>query len=336
MSASSRRNNNASTTGRTAATTGSTISDQEAEEALLQQIASQNKQKQERHTSSSGKRPPDHHRYGQDRYRDRKRERYEDEPPYHQQHYTRHSYHDGRQNYRENHTSSHHRGSRRRDEEAYEKDRDYDRDRQPSSRKKARDRLSSHSYDNNQSGKTDQEATSPQEETERANFRVSGWLNQSHASVSKGDAGCELQGDSGPSKPFVLKYREPPEARAPTVEWRLYCFPPKHEGNGSSTTIFVYNQSAYVFGNHPETDIQLQGKNTKEQHAILQFRALPHPKHTHKLHCQPYLLDLPSNQGGNTFLNGVPIDSARYYQLRHGDVLQFGSLDASEYVLMKP
>jgi len=42
-------------------------------------------------------------------------------------------------------------------------------------------------------------------------------------------------------------------------------------------------------------------------------------------------MDLESTNG--TFLNGVRIDSARYYQLIKGDVLTFGA-STREYVLL--
>ena len=43
----------------------------------------------------------------------------------------------------------------------------------------------------------------------------------------------------------------------------------------------------------------------------------------------PYLMDLESTNG--TQLNGKKIDSARYIELRSGDLIKFGS---SEFVLM--
>jgi smad nuclear-interacting protein 1 len=42
-------------------------------------------------------------------------------------------------------------------------------------------------------------------------------------------------------------------------------------------------------------------------------------------------MDLESTNG--TFLNGIKIDPARYYQLKKGDVLTFGA-STREYVLL--
>ena len=52
---------------------------------------------------------------------------------------------------------------------------------------------------------------------------------------------------------------------------------------------------------------------------------------TGKINTQPYIMDLESANG--TFLNGVPIDAARYYQLKKGDVIRFGA-STREYVLL--
>ena len=49
------------------------------------------------------------------------------------------------------------------------------------------------------------------------------------------------------------------------------------------------------------------------------------------LRCKPYLMDLGSTNG--TFINGVRIDDARYYELRKGNVITLGS-SRREYVLL--
>ena len=48
-------------------------------------------------------------------------------------------------------------------------------------------------------------------------------------------------------------------------------------------------------------------------------------------HVLPYLMDLESTNG--TYLNGERIEGARYYELRHKDVLRFGE-STREYVIM--
>jgi smad nuclear-interacting protein 1 len=126
----------------------------------------------------------------------------------------------------------------------------------------------------------------------------------------------------------VLKFQEPPEARTPTTTmWRFYVF----RGEEQVDTLHVSRQSAYLFGRDGDVaDIQLQHPSCSSQHAVLQYRAVL-DKETAVRVCRPYLMDLESTNG--TFLNGVRLDSARYYQLKKGDVLRFGA-SAREYVLL--
>lgn len=129
-------------------------------------------------------------------------------------------------------------------------------------------------------------------------------------------------------KGIVLKFREPPEARAPTIHWRLYV----HKGDELVETLHVSRQSAYLFGRATDiVDIVLLHPSCSTQHAVLQYRAVPSPEHQNRLHTQPYLMDLESTNG--TFLNNIPLDPARYYQLKKGDVLRFGA-STREYILL--
>lgn len=128
-------------------------------------------------------------------------------------------------------------------------------------------------------------------------------------------------------KGVVLKFREPPEARAPNTLWRFYVF----KGEEQIDTLHISRQSAYLLGRNEDiADIVLHHASCSSQHAVVQFRALPN-KETGKLKCCPYLMDLESTNG--SFINGVRIDSARYYQLKKGDVLKFGA-STREYVLL--
>ena len=128
-------------------------------------------------------------------------------------------------------------------------------------------------------------------------------------------------------KGVVLKFQEPPEARAPNTQWRFYVF----KGKELLETLHISKQSAYLCGRNPEIcDIAMAHPSLSSQHAVLQYRALPH-KETGRLSCQPYIMDLESTNG--TFLNGVRIDAARNYQLKKGDVLTFGA-SKREYVLL--
>jgi smad nuclear-interacting protein 1 len=82
-------------------------------------------------------------------------------------------------------------------------------------------------------------------------------------------------------------------------------------------------------------DIPVDHPSLSKQHAVLQYRALPVRSEEigkpDKLQCKPYIMDLESTNG--TFLNGVRIDSARYYELRRGDVITLGA-STREYVLL--
>lgn len=158
-----------------------------------------------------------------------------------------------------------------------------------------------------------EEEISPQDR-QKANFGLSGVL-----------AKDEVAGNM--YKGVVVKFSEPPEARAPNTQWRLYVF----KNDTLLETLHISKQSAYLLGrNRDIADIPLEHPSCSSQHAVLQYRALPNPD-TGRLHCQPYLMDLESTNG--CFINGVRIDSARYYQLKKGDVIKFGA-STREYVLL--
>ena len=128
-------------------------------------------------------------------------------------------------------------------------------------------------------------------------------------------------------KGVVLKFQEPLEARTPNTQWRLYIF----KDDKQIDTLHIAKQSAYLVGRNKDVaDILVAHPSLSSQHAVIQYRALPN-KETGKLSCQPYLLDLESTNG--SFINGIRIDPARYYQLKKGDVLKFGA-STREYVLL--
>lgn len=160
----------------------------------------------------------------------------------------------------------------------------------------------------------EEEAEIPPEDQQKANFGLSGALAKDE------HAGNMYKG-------VVLKFSEPPEARAPNTQWRFYVF----KKDELLETLHVSRQSAYLFGRNAEiADVPVSHPSLSSQHAVLQYRALPNPE-TGKLNCQPYIMDLESTNG--TFLNGVKIDAARYYQLKKGDVIKFGA-STREYVLL--
>ncbi|GKY97760.1 hypothetical protein MPSEU_000734200 [Mayamaea pseudoterrestris] len=151
-------------------------------------------------------------------------------------------------------------------------------------------------------------------EKERPNFGISGAL------AKDAKAGNMYRG-------VLLKFQEPPEARAPNTLWRLYAY----KGDELLETLHISRQSAYLLGRNADiADIPLLHPSCSSQHAVIQFRAIIDPS-TGKTNTQPYLMDLESSNG--TTLNGVPLDGARYYQLKKGDVMRFGA-STREYVLL--
>jgi len=157
--------------------------------------------------------------------------------------------------------------------------------------------------------------------TYKPNFGLSGALaKDSGASGGSGGGGSRVY------KGIVLKFQEPLEARAPNTQWRFYVFKDKE----LLETLHISKQSAYLCGRQQEIcDIYMAHPSLSSQHAVLQYRALPNAEG--RISCQPYIMDLESTNG--TFLNGVRIDSARYYQMKKGDVLTFGG-SKREYVLL--
>ncbi|KAL7526911.1 hypothetical protein ACHAWF_001965 [Thalassiosira exigua] len=166
----------------------------------------------------------------------------------------------------------------------------------------------------------------------KANFGLSGAL------ASDAETGNVYNG-------VTLKFSEPPEARIPNTRWRLYVFRKKAPGapsdpdekdDGLIDTYHISRQSAYLFGRERKVaDIPVDHLSLSKQHAVLQYRALPSKQRQigapDKLQCKPYLMDLESTNG--TFVNGVRLDPARYYELRRGDVIMLGA-SSREYVLL--
>jgi len=185
---------------------------------------------------------------------------------------------------------------------------------------KGRDGRSDNNYygpavrDYGQKSGTNTDEVNADVEKQKPNFGLSGALAKDE------DKGNVYKG-------IVLKFSEPPEARAPNTQWRLYVF----KGEETVETLHISKQSAYLLGRNEDiVDISLRHGSCSSQHAVIQYRALPDKK-TGRLQCSPYLMDLESTNG--SFINGVKIDSARYYQLKKGDTLKFGA-STREYVLL--
>ncbi|KLO07093.1 SMAD/FHA domain-containing protein [Schizopora paradoxa] len=258
--------------------------------------------------------------YDEERYEDRKRPRgsYDERRRY-----------DNRREDRRSERSRSRERERRRDNEDdkyrerkrddRETDRDRDRQEGPSSsRRPARDspagsRARSRSPSRSVSAEVDKDMGKP-------NFKNSGLLAAATNTVQLTD---------GTST--VLKYNEPPEARKPTVGWRLYVF----KGDEQSDPLHINRQSCYLIGrDRAITDIFVEHPSCSKQHAAIQHRQIKTKDEfgSIKTAIKPFIIDLESTNG--TLVNDEKIPAARYYEIQPGDVIKFG-LSTREYVLMR-
>ncbi|KAJ3257410.1 hypothetical protein HDU77_002716 [Chytriomyces hyalinus] len=136
-----------------------------------------------------------------------------------------------------------------------------------------------------------------------------------------------LTAEANTFKGVVLKYAEPPEARKPSVKYRLYAF----KGRDQIDMVPVSRQSAYLFGRERlVADIPVDHPSASKQHAVLQFRSVTDKESGRRI-VKPYLIDLDSANG--TSLNGEKMAPSRYYELTTTDVIKFG-FSSRDYVLM--
>ena len=127
----------------------------------------------------------------------------------------------------------------------------------------------------------------------------------------------------------VLKFTEPVDAAIPKQLWRFYVF----KGDEIIETLHVHRQSAFLLGRDDRiADLLITHPSCSKQHAVLQFRSQEIRTSTGVIReIKPYIMDLGSVH--KTYLNNNVIDDARYYELRHKDMLKFGS-STREYVLI--
>ncbi|GAA5973915.1 hypothetical protein JCM11641_001217 [Rhodosporidiobolus odoratus] len=149
---------------------------------------------------------------------------------------------------------------------------------------------------------------------------------------SKPDFGLSgaLAAETNTLNGVVLKYAEPPEARKPVRNWRLYVF----KGKEQVDLVHVHRQSCYLVGrDRVVADIPIDHPSTSKQHAVLQFRQVTERSEfgDSKSLTKPFILDLDSANG--TLVNDEQIPASRYYELRSGDVLKF-AFSTREYVLL--
>ncbi|KAM0789673.1 hypothetical protein ACM66B_006535 [Microbotryomycetes sp. NB124-2] len=139
-----------------------------------------------------------------------------------------------------------------------------------------------------------------------------------------------LAAETNTLRGVVLKYNEPPEARKPTKNWRLYCF----KGKEQVDLFHVHRQSAYLIGrDRIVADIPVDHPSTSKQHAVLQFRQVGERNEfgDTKSLTKPFIIDLESANG--TTVNDETVPASRFYELKSGDVLKF-AFSTREYVLL--
>ncbi|XP_057251173.1 FHA domain-containing protein DDL [Beta vulgaris subsp. vulgaris] len=129
----------------------------------------------------------------------------------------------------------------------------------------------------------------------------------------------------------TLLFTEPPDARKPTVRWRLYVF---KGGEVLDEPLYVHRQSCYLFGRERRVaDIPTDHPSCSKQHAVLQFRQVEkeQPDGMMSKQVRPYMMDLGSTN--KTFVNDIAIEPQRYYELFEKDTIKFGN-SSREYVLL--
>ncbi|OCF38185.1 smad nuclear-interacting protein 1 [Kwoniella heveanensis BCC8398] len=154
----------------------------------------------------------------------------------------------------------------------------------------------------------------PKPEPEKPNFAASGLLAKETNTV----------------KGVEVKYNEPPEARKPTKNWRLYVF----KGTEQVDLIHIYRQSCYLIGRDTVvTDIPIAHPSCSKQHAAIQYRQISEKNEYGDVttSVKPFVIDLESTNG--TYVNDIEIPKSRFYELRGSDVIKFGT-SSREYVLL--
>ncbi|KAK7056941.1 hypothetical protein VNI00_002659 [Paramarasmius palmivorus] len=200
---------------------------------------------------------------------------------------------------------------RRRDRERFDRQRDRDVDRDGN-----RNRRSA----SPRSRKSRSRSKSPPVNKAKPNFGASGLLAAETNTVKSVDG----------KNSTVLKYNEPPEARKPILNWRLYVF----KGSEQVELLHVHRQSAYLIGrDRLVADIAIEHPSCSKQHAVIQYRHIQEKDEYggSKGVVKPFIIDLESTNG--THVNDDAIPTSRYYELKAGDVIKFGQSNR-EYVFL--
>ena len=272
----------------------SNVSDEQALEALLCSANEHQKKKQEIHHPNRGKKRTTS---GSSQYQQHMKVKQNNQ-------ISRNDYYQPQQNIKEREPLKRHKSDSRREEEKMD---------------------SNYSFGKQETDDAEIDAPPlPPGEKIKANFGLSGAL------ANDDQTGNAQNG-------ITLKFSEPPEARIPNTRWRLYVFKNSRESVSNQEesvlldTLHISKQSSYLFGRERQiADIPVDHSSLSKQHCVLQYRALV-DQADGKLRCKPYLMDLGSTNG--TFINGIRLEDARYYELRKGDVITLGA-SSREYVLL--
>jgi smad nuclear-interacting protein 1 len=154
-----------------------------------------------------------------------------------------------------------------------------------------------------------------QKKQPKMNLKVSGLLREE---ALKDEAGQ------------VVDYVASEDSAMPDKEWRLYVF----KGEESLDPIPLHRKEWYLFGkDRGVADVPTDHLSCSRQHAVIQFRKrrTRNEYGDELVAIKPYIMDLKSSNG--TFLNKEKIDSLRYYELRHQDLVTFAA-STREYVLL--
>ncbi|KAH7429517.1 hypothetical protein KP509_09G053400 [Ceratopteris richardii] len=140
----------------------------------------------------------------------------------------------------------------------------------------------------------------------------------------------KLAAETNKVRGVTLLFTEPPEARKPTIRWRLYIF---KDGEHFNEPLYIHRQTCYLFGRERRVaDVPTDHPSCSKQHAVIQYRYVEKEVNGEsKSEVRPYLMDLGSTNG--TFLNGERIEPQRYYELMEKDTIKFGN-SSREYVLL--
>jgi len=153
---------------------------------------------------------------------------------------------------------------------------------------------------------------------EGPNFELSGLLAEEQNSVNGVALTFSLPVDS--AKPDTSEQ-----------DWRFYEF----TGDENTRVVKLHGYACFLLGEDSRlvnstigdelTFVYLNNPMCSRQHAVIQFRR----RGTEGV--RPYIMDL--NSTNKTMLNQKPIDSGKYIELRHQDVLNFGHTEC-EYVVL--